>query len=107
MTIKRKTMFVTQKLGIKLLQVGKIMKIKHSVSSPLQGISGGGGGNFFLKKLCMRKQTSLGKFVGDLLGESFTNGNSFELSSNLNTVNLRILPGYDDRDIRKYIFTSL
>ena len=55
----------------------------------------------------MRKQTSLGKFVRDLLGESFTNGNSFELSSNLNTVNLRILPGYDDRDIRKYIFTSL
>ena len=39
-------MFVTQKLGIKLLQVGKIMKIKHSVSSPLQGISGGGGGTF-------------------------------------------------------------
>ena len=99
-------MFVTQKLGIKLLQVGKIMKIKHSVSSPLQGISGGGG-DFFLKKLCMRKQTSLSKFVGDLLGESFTNGNSFELSSNLNTVNLSILPGYDERDTRKYIFTSL
>ena len=55
----------------------------------------------------MRKQTSLGKFVGDLLGESFTNGNSFEFSSNLNSVDLRIFPGYDERDSGKYIFTSL
>ena len=38
---------------------------------------------FFLKKLCMWKQTLLCKFVGDLFGESSTNGFSFEFSSNL------------------------
>ena len=61
-------MFVTQKLGIKLLQVGKIMKIKHSVSSPLQGISGGGGGGELFLKKALHEETN---FTGQICGGSF------------------------------------
>ena len=45
---------------MKPLQMGKDMKIKHSVSSPLTKY----GGTFFVKKLCMGEQTFLGKFMG-------------------------------------------
>ena len=83
------------------------MKIKDSVSSTPSKVLGGrrgAGGGLFLKK-ALHEETN---FIGeDLLGESFTNGNSFEFSSNLNSVDLRIFPGYDERDSGKYIFTSL
>ena len=46
---------------MKPLQMGKDMKIKHSVSSPLTKY----GGTFFVKKLCMGEQTFLGKFMGE------------------------------------------
>ena len=48
---------------MKLSEMRKDMKIKHSVSSvppPLQCI----GELFFVKKLCMGEQTLLGKFMG-------------------------------------------
>ena len=42
--------------------MGKDMNIKHSVSSPLTKY----GGTFFVKKLCMREKTFLGKFIRDV-----------------------------------------
>ena len=41
--------------------MGKDMKIKYSVSSPLPSTKY--GGSFFAKKLCMAEQTFLGKFI--------------------------------------------
>ena len=48
--------FVLQKLGMKLLEMGKDMKIKQCHT--LQG------GTSFAKKLCIGEQTFLGKFMG-------------------------------------------
>ena len=45
---------------MKLLEIGKDMKIKHSVYSPPSKYEG----TFFLKKLCMGEQTFLDKFMG-------------------------------------------
>ena len=53
-----------QKLGMKLLEMGKDMKIKQCLLSFLQSM----GKLFFVKKLCMGEQT----FLGKLLGGSFT-----------------------------------
>ena len=50
---------VPQKLGMKLLEMGKDMKIKHSNNKVW--------GKFFRKKkLCMREQTFFCKFIGGL-----------------------------------------
>ena len=57
-----RSQFVPQNLRIKLLKMGKDMKIKYSVSSPLPSTKY--GGSFFAKKLCMAEQTFLGKFIG-------------------------------------------
>ena len=50
---------------MKLLEMGKDMKIKHSVSSPPYKVWG-----TFSVQLCMGEQTFLGKFMGggDVLG---------------------------------------
>ena len=45
-------------VGMKLLEMGKDMKIKHSISFPLKC-----RGTFFFKKLWMKEQTFLGKFI--------------------------------------------
>ena len=47
-------------LGMKLLEMEKDMKIKHSVSSPPTRY----GGTFLAKKFCMGEQTFLSKFMG-------------------------------------------
>ena len=44
---------------MKLSEMGKYIKIKHSISS-LPKV----WGTFFLKKLCMGEQAFLGKFIG-------------------------------------------
>ena len=55
-------MFCTTKVRDELLEIGKDMKVMHSVSSlPTKY-----GRTFFVKKLCMRKQTFLGKFMGGM-----------------------------------------
>ena len=48
---------------MKLLEMGKDMKIKHSISSSATKY----GGTLVVKKLCMREQTFLGKFIGGCL----------------------------------------
>ena len=45
-----------------LLEMGKDLKIKHSVSSHPTKY----GGTFFIKKLCIGEQTFLGKFFWDV-----------------------------------------
>ena len=51
--------FCTTKVRDELLEMGKDMKVMHSVSSlPTKY-----GGTFSVKRLCMRKQTFLGKFM--------------------------------------------
>ena len=45
---------------MKLLEMGKDMKIKHSLSSPPAKY----GGTFFVKKIRMGEQTFLSKLVG-------------------------------------------
>ena len=47
---------------MKILEMGKDMKIKHSVSSPPCKV----WGNVFAKKLCMGEQVFLGKFMGGM-----------------------------------------
>ena len=64
MTLKKgslawKFIFCTTKVGMKLLEMGKDMEIKHSLSSRPTKY----GGTFFVKKLCMVEQTVLGKFM--------------------------------------------
>ena len=51
-----KFIFCTTKVGMKLLEMGKDMEIKHSRSTKY-------GGTLFVKKLCMVEQTVLGKFM--------------------------------------------
>ena len=51
---------------MKLLEMGKDIKIKHRVSSPLPPTKS--GGTFFAKKLCMREQAF---FMGKCYGEMF------------------------------------
>ena len=80
---------------MKLLELVKYMKIKHSVSSSQKY-----GRTFLFKKLFMGQQTLLGKFIGRFFyigssdqimqggKKSFTNTSS----SNLNSVNLKISP---------------
>ena len=53
----------TRKVRDKLLEMGKDLKIRHSVSSPRTKY----GGTFLIKKLCMEEQTFLGRFLGDVL----------------------------------------
>ena len=104
----RKVVICTSKLGIKLSEMGKDMKIKHSVSSPTRKV----WGNFFLKNLFMGKKCMVGrggvsKYMGHILmfyigtndqikqegRKSFPN----EFSSNLNTVDLKIFPCHGGR----------
>ena len=61
-------------------------------------------GSFFLKKLCMGKQTSLGKFMGrsftwELMIRSCKREKSTTnaFSSNLNIAILKIFPGHGGR----------
>ena len=49
----------TTKVRDELSEMGKDLKIKHSVSSPPTKYSG----TFIIKKLCMRDQNDLGKFL--------------------------------------------
>ena len=49
------------KVRDELLEVGKDLKIKHSLSSPPANY----GGTFFIKKLCIGEQTFLGKLFGE------------------------------------------
>ena len=79
---------------MKLLEIVKDVKIKHSVSFPKKVWEK----FFLLKKLFLVEQTFLGKFMGGLFymgsryhimqggRKSFTNA----FSSNLNSVNLKI-----------------
>ena len=57
-------MVCTTKIRDELLEMGRDLKIKHSVSSPRTKY----GGTFFRRKLCMGEQTFLGKFFGRYFG---------------------------------------
>ena len=58
--------FVLQKLGMKLLEMGKDMKIQHSVSSPPYKVQR----NFFCKKdLCLGNKRFRKNLWGDVLHE--------------------------------------
>ena len=88
--------FVPQNLEMKLLEMGKDMKLKDSVSN----IPRKCGGTFFLKKLCRGNNLfwiNLWRVVlhGVMQGQrkSFTNA----FSSNLSTVNLKTFPGHGGR----------
>ena len=50
----------TKKVWDDLLEMGKDLKIKHSVFSPPTKY----GETFFIKKVCMGEKTFLGKFFG-------------------------------------------
>ena len=89
----------TTKVRMKLLEMGKDMKIKHSVSSPKCM------GRLFLKNSLHGGANSLGQIYGGMFymetndqikqrrRKSFTSA----FSSNLNTANLRLFPGHGRR----------
>ena len=61
-----RSQFVLQKLGMKLLEMGKDMKIQHSVSSPPYKVQR----NFFCKKdLCLGNKRFRKNLWGDVLHE--------------------------------------
>ena len=55
-----KVVVCTTKVRDELLEMGKDLKVKHSVPLPPTKY----GGTFFIKKLCMGEQTFLGKGLG-------------------------------------------
>ena len=91
------------KLGMKLLEMAKDMKIKHSVSFSQK--TNVWEDFFLLKRLFMGEQTFLGKFMGGLFymgsndqilqGEKKGFTNAF--SNNLNSANLKNFPSHGAR----------
>ena len=90
-----------QKLEMKLLEMGKDMKVKHSISN----ISPKVWGTFFLKKLWKGEKNIFGQICGGLFymdcndqimqgwRKSFTDA----FFSNPSTVNRKIFPGHGGR----------
>ena len=56
-------MVCTTKIRDELLEMGKDLKTKHSVSSPPTKY----GRTFFIEKLCIGEESFLGNFLGDVL----------------------------------------
>ena len=90
---------------MKLLEMGKDMKIKHSASSPPEKNMG----TFFLKKPCMGEQTFFDKLMGGfsymetMIRSCCEEGEVSQIYFPviLNTVNLRIFPGCGGRHAGK------
>ena len=87
------------KVRMKLLEMGKDMKIKHSVASPKSM------GRVFLKKALHGGANSFGQIYGgifymetnDQVMQSRRKSFTSAFSSNLNTANLRLFPGHGRR----------